>query len=70
VPSQPRVEATEAITADTGIRDEFDEYLTGQLQDPAFALAWHRLGCSRPGPLCIDGHEYRRRQQARRRRRR
>lgn len=44
--------------------------------DLALRPAWHLRECARcrpvtsPRPLCIDGHEYRRRQRSRRRRRR
>ena len=54
------------MTADTGKPDELDEYIAGQMRDPAFARWWYRACASMPNKLCIDGHEYRRRQRKRR----
>jgi hypothetical protein len=59
------------MTADTGIRDEFESDMTRWPRDPKFRRAYEqacrRMWMSITVPLCIDGHEYHRRQRARRR---
>jgi hypothetical protein len=53
------------------IEFELDNYVGALLRtDPLFARAYYQRHAAEPLPLCIDGHEYRRRQRTRRLKRR